>query len=332
MSALFTPLTVKHLTLPNRVVMPPMVCVGLPELAELGDCEGRVSAPWVQHYARRAQAGTALIIVEATAVDEGGRCWPTGLGAWSDDHLPGLRRLAQALHQGGALAALQLVHGGQQSDPHLSPQGLVGPSDLPATEDRPPVRSLTVEEIKAIEQRFVEAAWRAVEAGFDGVELHGAHGFLLDSFLSPERNHRTDQYGGEVKNRARVLGETLQQVRSQLPPDALVWPRLSVFNHLGEGFTADDLREVVMAVEGAGAELIHLSTDGALQPCFGEARTLGQWVRGFTALPLIIAGGLGDPHAAERLIAEGHGDLAAVGSAMFQDPDWTAHAREMLTD
>jgi 2,4-dienoyl-CoA reductase-like NADH-dependent reductase (Old Yellow Enzyme family) len=332
MSALFTPLTVKHLTLPNRVVMPPMVSGGLPELAELADSGGQVSAPLVQHYARRAQAGTALIIVEATAVDEGGRCWPTGLGAWSDDHLPGLRRLAEAIHQGGAVAAIQLLHGGQQANPHLCPQGLVGPSDLPATENRPPVRGLTAEEITAIEQRFVEAALRAVEAGFDGVELHGAHGFLLDSFLSPERNHRTDQYGEDVKNRARTLGETLGQVRAQLPPHILVWPRLSVFNHVGEGFTAEDLREVVRAVETSGAELIHLSTDGALKPCFGEARTLGQWVRGFIQLPLIVAGGLGDPHAAERLVAEGHGDLAAVGSAMLQDPDWTAHARETLTD
>jgi 2,4-dienoyl-CoA reductase-like NADH-dependent reductase (Old Yellow Enzyme family) len=98
------------------------------------------------------------------------------------------------------------VHGGPQGNAQLSPQGLVGPSDLPATEKRPAVRGLTVEEIKAIEQRFVEAALRAAEAGFDGVELHGAHGFLLDSFVSPERNRRTDQYGGDVKNRARMLG------------------------------------------------------------------------------------------------------------------------------
>ena len=330
MSALFMPLTVKHLTLPNRVVMPPMVCVVLPELAEFGDSGGRVTEPLVQHYARRAQAGTALVIVEATMVDEGGRCWPTGLGAWSDDHLPGLRRLAQALHDAGAAAALQLVHGGQQSNPDLSPQGLVGPSDLPATADRPPVRGLTVDEIKTLQQRFVEASLRAVEAGFNGVELHGAHGFLLDSFLSPERNHRTDQYGGDAASRARMLAETLYQVHAELAPQALVWPRLSVFNHLGEGFTAEDLSEIVVELESAGAELIHLSTDGALKPCFGEARTLGQWVRGFTELPLIVAGGLGDPHEAERLIAEGHGDLAAVGSPMLRDPDWTAHAREVL--
>jgi NADPH2 dehydrogenase len=326
---LFTPLTVKHLTLPNRVAMPPMVSGGF---AERGDTGGIVSAPVMEHYARRAQAGTALIIVEATAVDEGGRCWPTGLGAWSDDHLPGLRRLAEAIHEGGAVAAIQLVHGGPQGNSQLSPQGLVGPSDLPATEKRPSVRGLTVEQIKAIEQRFVEAAGRVVEAGFDGVELHSAHGFLLDSFLARERNHRTDQYGGEMKNRARMLEETLEQVRAQLPPSALVWPRVSVFNHLEEGFTVDDLREVVLAVDAAGAEIIHLSTDGALRPCFGEARSLGQWVRGFTELPLILAGGLGDPHDAERLVAEGHGDLAAVGSAMLQDADWTAHAREALTD
>ena len=329
MSTLFTPLTVKHLTLPNRVVMPPMVSGGF---AERGDTGGMISEAVVEHYARRAQAGTALIIVEATAVDEGGRCWPTGLGAWSDDHLPGLRRLAEAIHEGGAAAAVQLVHGGPQGNPDLCPQGLVGPSDLPATEKRPPVRGVTTEDIAAIQQRFVEAAGRAAEAGFDGVELHGAHGFLLDSFLSPERNHRTDQYGGDMKNRARMLGETLKQVRAQLPAHALVWPRLSVFNHVEEGFTAEDLRAVVLAVEAAGAELIHLSTRGALQPSFGEARTLGQWVRGFTQLPLIVAGGLGDPRDAERLIAEGHGDLAAVGSAMLSDPDWTAHAREALTD
>jgi NADPH2 dehydrogenase len=303
-----------------------MVVVGRPGFEQIASASDPVTAGRVQHYAARAAGGTGLVIVEATAVEPQGRCWAGGLDAWAPEHAPGLARLAEAIRTAGAVPAVQLVHGGPQSSPRIVKERLA-PS---AYEEG--LHALTPEEIRRIQDHFAAAAIRAVEAGFDGVELHGAHGFLLDSFLSPERNHRTDQYGGAAQNRVRMLAETLAHVRAQLSPHALVWARLSVFNHVEEGFTADDLREVVVAVEAAGADLIHLSTRGALQPCFGEDRTLGQWVRGFTELPLIVAGGLGDPHDAERLVAEGHGDLAAVGSAMLEDPDWSAHAHEVLTD
>jgi NADPH2 dehydrogenase len=330
MSALFSLITVKHITFRNRVVMPPMVCIAMPELANCAAADGVISDATIEHYGRRADAGTALIIVEATAVDEGGRCWEGGLGAYSDNHLPGLKRLAQRIHDGGAIAGIQLVHGGPQGSPQLTPRGLVGPSDVAPTESQPNVRALTVPEIQQVQQRFADAAARAAQAGFDLVEVHGAHGFLLDSFLMAERNRRSDEYGASIEGRMRMLVETCERVRQSIGDSALLDCRISVFNKRQEGFTAADLERLVRGLEQAGVDLLHVSTDGAFRGYFGTPRTIGHWVKSITHLPVIVAGGLGDPPDAERLIAEAHADFAAVGSAMLRDPDWTLHARQQL--
>jgi NADPH2 dehydrogenase len=330
MSVLFSTITVKHLTFKNRVVMPPMVSVGLPELADCAAVDGVVSEAGLEHYARRARAGTGLIIVEATAVDEGGRCWKGGLCAYSDKHLPGLRRLAERIHAGGAAAGIQLVHGGPQGSPELAPDGLVGPSEVQPTESHPGVRALTVEEIHRIEQFFEEAAARAVEAGFDVVEVHGAHGFLLDSFVLAQRNRRTDEYGSSLGGRMRMLLETCRRVKQRISVRALLDCRISIFNKREEGFSAGDLKQLVGGLEDAGIDLLHISTDGAFKGYFGSERTIGQWAKKMTDLPIIVAGGLGDPADAERAVAEGHADFAAVGTAMLKDPDWTRRAAEKL--
>lgn len=330
MSALFSPITIKHVKFRNRVVMPPMVCAAMPGLVQGAPVEGVASDASVEHYARRARAGTGLIIVEATAVDEGGRCWKAGLGAYADRHVPGLKRLAQAIHSGGAVAGIQLVHGGPQGSPELCAGGLVGPSDVAATESQPQVRALSVEEIHTIQKRFADAAGRAAEAGFDLVEVHGAHGFLLDSFLMAARNRRTDEYGGTVEGRMRMLLETCRRVRQRIGERTLLDCRISIFNKRDEGFTASDLEKLVRGLEGAGVDVIHVSTDGAFRGYFGAERTIGQWAKQFTNLPIIVAGGLGNPADAERLIADGHADFAAVGSAMLSDPEWTRHAAEQL--
>jgi 2,4-dienoyl-CoA reductase-like NADH-dependent reductase (Old Yellow Enzyme family) len=177
-------------------------------------------------------------------------------------------------------------------------------------------------EIRAIEARFADAAARSVEAGFQVVELHAAHGYLLDSFLSKRRNLREDEYGGDLRGRMRFLVETAQQVRARLGGQALLDCRISFFNKLDEGFAAADLIELVMGLQDSGIDLLHLSTRGGLAPCFGMEKTAGQWAREVTNLPLIVAGGLGNPADARRLIAEGHADFAAVGRALLADPEW----------
>jgi len=162
------------------------------------------------------------------------------------------------------------------------------------------------------------------------VEVHGAHGFLLDSFLITQRNRRSDAYGGSLAGRMRFLVETCKQVRVRIGSLALLGCRISIFNKLDEGFSQEDLAQLVQGLEKASVDVLHVSTDEAFKGYFGTRKTIGQWVKELTGLPIIVAGGLGDPARAERLVAEGHADLAAVGRAMLQDPEWTRHAREAL--
>jgi len=322
MSMLFSRITVKGLTFRNRVVMPPMV-------TGKADAQGCVTEALIEHYQARAAAGTGTIIVEATAVDAGGQVWRGGLGAFSDDHLPGLTRLASAIKAEGAVAAIQLVHGGPQSSVEVAGQR-VGPSAVAPPDGGRVPRALTGEEITAIEEQFARAARRAAEAGFEVAELHGAHNFLLDSFLSSRFNVRRDEYGGRVENRMRMLVETCRRTRQLLPAGALLCARVSMFNKPPESFTADDFRTLARALAEAGLDLLHLSTDGAFKPCFGTSKPLGRWAKESVELPVIVAGGLGDPKEAERAIATGLADFAAVGSALMEDAEWTRHAREAL--
>jgi 2,4-dienoyl-CoA reductase-like NADH-dependent reductase (Old Yellow Enzyme family) len=196
-----------------------------------------------------------------------------------------------------------------------------------SAEARPP-RALTVEEIVRIEERFADAAGRCLQAGFDAVEAHGAHGYLLDSFLSSHSNRRTDEYGGYVSGRMRMLLETCRKMKERIGDKQLIC-RISLFNK-SEGFSLDEYRELVGGLGAAGVDIVHVSTDGAFKPFFGSKKSLGQWTKDISEAPVIVAGGLGAPADAERAVAEGHCDLAAIGNAMYEDPEWTAKARRAL--
>jgi 2,4-dienoyl-CoA reductase-like NADH-dependent reductase (Old Yellow Enzyme family) len=323
MSVLFSPIEVKSIRFRNRVVMPPMVSGN-------SNLDGLVTDAIIDHYRQRAEAGTGTIIVEATNVDESGRPWAKGLGAWHDDQVEGLTSLARVIHEYGSVAAIQLVHGGPQASPDMPGVSVVGPSTVPHSAEARPPRALTVEEIGQIEERFAAAAARCTRAGFDAVEAHGAHGYLLDSFLSSHSNRRTDRYGGDIPNRMRMLLETCARMRKRIGDRALLICRISLFNK-GEGeFGIGEYRQLVGGLESAGADMLHISTDGAFRPYFGEEKTLGQWAKSIFRMPVIVAGGLGDPADAERAVAAGHCDFAAVGNAMYEDAKWTEKARHAL--
>jgi 2,4-dienoyl-CoA reductase-like NADH-dependent reductase (Old Yellow Enzyme family) len=321
-SALFSPIQVKDVRFRNRVVMPPMVTL-------LADEAGRVTDDLVEHYLPRARAGTALIIVEATCVDEKGRIWERGIGAWSDDHVSGLARLAGAIKGEGAVAGIQLVHGGPQTSVELCGERL-GPSEADPPQGGPRPRAMTVAEIRAAQQSFVSAAARCAEAGFDLVEVHGAHDYLLDSFVSAATNQRTDEYGDAFRNRIRNLVETCARVKDRAGDKPLVCCRFSIFNKEPGEWGTQDLELLVGELKRAGVDVLHASTDGALKPCLGTGETIGRLVKRATDLPIIVAGGLGNPHFAERAVADGHADFAAIGQAMFDDTDWTIRAKGAL--
>lgn len=322
MSVLFSPIQVKGTGFRNRVVMPPMVTL-------LADESGRVTDKLVEHYVARARAGTGLIIVEATCVDDKGRIWERGIGAWRDDHIPGLARLASAIKDQGAVAGVQLVHGGPQTSVELCGERL-GPSEADPPQGGPRPRAMTTAQIRAAQQSFAAAASRCVQADFDLVEVHGAHDYLLDSFVSAATNRRTDEYGGAFENRIRNLVETCSRVKGRIGDRPLLCCRFSIFNKEPGEWGTQDLELLAGELGRAGVDILHASTDGALKPCLGTGETIGRLVKRATDLPLIVAGGLGNPHFAERAVAEGHADFAAIGQAMFDDPDWTIRAKAAL--
>jgi NADPH2 dehydrogenase len=330
MSNLFSPITIKTKTFRNRVVMPPMVRSAPLMSPEVIECDGHVNDAVIGHYQQRARAGTGLIIVEATAVEPGGRVWRNGLNVFDDATVPGLAGLADAIHAEGAAAGIQIVHGGPQSSSQVTGCDVFGPSAVQASASAPNVRELTVAQIEQTEQHFAEAAQRAVQAGFDLVEVHGAHGYLLDSFLSTRSNRRTDKYGGDAAGRMGMLVETCRTVRERIGTQALLDCRVSVFNKLEEGYSLGDFIQLVRALDGAGIDVLHISTDGALRGYFGSDRTIQSFARAETRVPIIVAGGLSNPYDGERVVAEGQADFVAMGSAMLKDPEWTSHAREKL--
>jgi len=303
--------------------MPPMV-------REHGDDDGCVTDDVVAYYRRRAAAGTGLIIVEATAVEPAGRTWPGGLCAYTPAHLPGLRALAGAIHAEGAAALLQLVHGGPKATPRVSGRETVAASAVQPSGSRAMPRALTVEDVRRTQLHFAGAAELAMEAGFDGVEVHGAHGYLLDAFLSRKYNVRDDEYGGSMENRVRVLTETCRSVREWAGAGALLACRFSLFNKLHEGFSPADLATLVRGLEAGGVDLLHVSTLAVFGEYFDTGRSLGQLVKELTDLPTIVAGGLREPADAERAVSQGHGDMAAVGTAMMRDADWSRRAAGLL--
>ncbi|HEY3397522.1 MAG TPA: NADH:flavin oxidoreductase [Armatimonadota bacterium] len=324
MSQLFSPFTVRGLTFPSRLVMPPMVMAGQPGMEDAATAADPVTDQRLLHYAERARGGTGLVIVEATAVEPAGRVWPGGLTAYREEDSGGLTRLVHALVASGAVPSIQLVHGGPSSPPELVGQ-VLSPSAY-----QPGLTALTGEKIADIQEQFVQAAVRCVRAGFPAVEVHGAHGFLLDSFLMAERNQRTDQYGGSPEGRRRMLVETCAALRECVGDCTVLMCRISPFTKLPGEVTPENLRDLVTALAEAGVDFLDVSTDGVFKGWFDSDRTLGQWVQEFTDLPVMVTGGVRTAEQAERVIAEGHGQFVGVATAMLRNPAWAAEARAVL--
>lgn len=326
MSLLQTPVQVGAVRLRNRIAMPPMVRLAPHVSPELAGNDGEFSDELIEHYAQRARAGTALIIVEATCVDPAGRVWRQGLNAYDDSSTEGLARLASAIADAGAVPGIQLVHGGPQADAALCGGVTYGPSEVAPSVGQPEPIALSPQGILEIEQRFLDAALRVASAGFRFIELHAAHGYLLDSFISPIRNHRTDAFGGSLENRMRIITDILLRLKVLLGNATAVGARISVFTHIADGFGEPELRTMIQILEQAGSDFVDLSMDRVLRNAFGTSRTMGQMARAAAHVPIIVAGEIKTPEEAERVVAEGHGDVVAIGRAMLQDPRWAEKA------
>jgi len=318
---LWEPCRIGRMELKNRIVMPPMV-------TRYASDDGFVTERTKNYYEARARGGPGLVIVEATYVHRQGWAFYNQIGISEDKFIPKLKELTDVVHQHGARIGIQLHHGGRQATEALSGLQPVAPSPLPMAGGEMP-RELTVEEIAETVAYFAEAAVRAKKAGFDGVELHAAHGYLIDQFLSPISNKRTDEYGGDVHRRARFLLETIAAVKEAAGDDYPVWCRMDGREYGSEGITLEDAQETARLAQDAGLVAIHVTAWGPATPINRTTPTfvsaileeLAEGIKKAVSIPVIAVGRL-TPEDGERLLKEGKADLIAIGKAMLADPEW----------
>jgi 2,4-dienoyl-CoA reductase-like NADH-dependent reductase (Old Yellow Enzyme family)/thioredoxin reductase len=305
----------------NRIVMPPM---GTKHATK----EGYVTDQVKDYFEARARGGAGLIIVEATLVHPRGRAFERLLEITDDKFIPGLSGLVGVIHKHGAKAAIQLQHCGRNAKSKFTGMQPVAPSPIPAPGGEVP-KELTVEEIKEIIGYFADAAVRAKKAGFDAIEIHGAHGYLIDQFLSPSSNKRQDIYGGGVQNRARLLTEIIKAVKGAVGGGFPVWGRINGMEYGTEGGTTlEDAKETARLTQEAGADAIHVSAHGpkalqhqqVLKPVSGVFADLAKGIKKVVTVPVIVVGRV-TPEAGERILSEGKADLVAIGKALFTDPE-----------
>ncbi|MBW2061077.1 MAG: FAD-dependent oxidoreductase [Deltaproteobacteria bacterium] len=328
---LLSPLRIKGMELPNRAVMPPMG-------TNLSNNDGTVSEALLAYMKRQSRSGVGLIIVEVAAVHPSGASIASELGVYDDRFVDGLKKLAAVIHEGGGKAAMQLHHAGRESFFLLQRGEAIAPSAVPSVVFRQPAREMTIEDIKKIIASFGRAAVRAQEAGFDAVEVHGAHGYLLAQFLSALSNQRDDEYGGSLDNRARFIIEILEEVRKNVGDDFPVSLRLSAEEFIKNGYVVEDLQPILPDFIKAGADIIHASLGTHGSPA-GITSAPPEYEPGFNAwrakkvkevvdVPVIAVGRFTDPVRADEVIANGKADLVAFGRQQLADPDYLTKARE----
>lgn len=331
LSALLSPITIRKTEIPNRAVMPPMGTA-------LGNPDGTVSDALLAYMQRQAAGGVGLLISEISAVHPSGIVTPAEVGSYDDRFIPGLKRLAQVMHSAGSKAALQLHHAGRESYYLLKKGEAIGPSAAPSLVFGKPPREMSIELIHEIVAAFGAAAARAQEAGFDAVEIHGAHGYLLTQFLSAISNHRTDEYGGDFTRRARFIVEVAEEIRRRVGPDFPVLLRISAEEYIKGGYTVDDVITILPALVAAGVDVIHasLGTHGSpagitsAPPMFETGFNVwrAQKIKAAVNIPVIAVGRFSDPRQADEVIARGEADMVAFGRQQLCDPDYLVKARQ----
>ena len=322
---IFTPLTIKNMTIRNRVAMPPMG-------TNYGGAMGDFTEEHVQYYEKRAKGGTGLIIVENACVDfPMGSNGTTQIRLDHDRYMPNLFRLTERLHRHGACVAIQINHSGASAVPgRIEGNTPVSSSNVPSKTGGAIPRPLTVEEIYAIADKYADAARRAQMAGFDAVEIHGGHSYLLCQFLSPLYNKRTDEFGGSLENRVRFPKLVLEKVRAAVGPMFPISFRFSADEFMEGGNTLEDTLEMM---EYLIDEIDILNVSAAVNDTLQyqiDANYLKDGWRSYMAKafkekfnkPVITSGNIRNPEVAEKILAEGHADLLAMGRGLIADPEW----------
>jgi 2,4-dienoyl-CoA reductase-like NADH-dependent reductase (Old Yellow Enzyme family)/thioredoxin reductase len=331
---LFAPGKIGSLELPNRVVF-------AATSSELADKDGFVGDDLVEYYAERARGGTGLIVVEATYIEQEGKRLHHNAMLHDDCFIPGLRKVVRAAHAEGARMALQLNHGGRESIPDVSGSVPLAPSPIPSqftgVGDAVIPKELTIGEIDRIVERFAEAARRSRDAGFDAVELHGAHGYLIGEFLSPDSNKREDDYGGGVQGRAYFCVRLIQAIKAKLGADYPVIVRMNGRDHVQHGLELADAIEMAVMFEAAGADSIsvsggvHASRPYMVVPGMSVDRgcyvSYGDAIRKRVKVPVMVVGRINTPELAEQILEDGQADFICLSRALIADPYFPAKAK-----
>lgn len=333
---LFSPIKMGSLTLPNRLVMPAMT-------TNLAGEDGSINDRLIDFYATRAQGGVGMVEVELSIVSIEGKRLPYNIGIWHDGQIEGLAKLARAIREAGAVAAIQIGHGGRESISSITGYTPVAPSDLPSIfrgipSDLEKPLALDLAGIKRLKSDFIRAARRALEAGFQAVEIHGCHGYLIAQFLSVYANKRTDLYGGSLENRARLLVEIIEGIKKDCGPDFPVVARINGNDFVPDGNTEADAGKIAFLAQKAGADAIHVSAGfqqsrpfrlvpamDMVEACHTQ---LAHAVKAEVDIPVIAVGKIGHPELAEEILDQKRADLIAMGRPLICDPQFPLKARQ----
>lgn len=337
---LFSPFQLRSIEFRNRIGVSPM--------CQYSSEDGFANHWHFAHLGSRAQGGAGLVELEAAAVLPEGRISPADLGIWKDEHIPSLGRIADFLHSQGSRTGMQLAHAGRKAStatPFEAGRVLVtpeeggwqplAPSAIAFAPDYAVPAELNLSGIQAVVEGFQKAARRTLEAGFDFVEIHAAHGYLLHEFLSPLSNHRTDAYGGSFDNRIRIVLEVVDAVRREWPESLPLFVRISVTDWADGGWNADESVQLAKHLREHGVDLVDASSGGLVHDAkipvaAGYQVGFAARIRREAGIATAAVGLITEPAQANAIIAEGEADFVFLARAMLRDPYWAVHATAAL--
>lgn len=337
---LFTPFKQRSITLPNRIVVSPM--------CQYSSVDGFASDWHLVHLGSRAIGGAGVVMTEAAAVSPEGRITPGDLGIWKDEHIPELARIAKFLREHGSVPAIQLAHAGRKASMAkpweatrvVAPseggwENVVAPSAEPFAPNYPVPHAMDRAAMDKVIADFTAAAKRALAAGFLLAEVHCAHGYLANEFLSPVSNHRTDEYGGSLENRARFPLEIVRAVRAAFPEELPVWVRVSAVDWVEGGLTIEDSVAFARLLKQEGVDLVDVSSGGndprqkiTVGP--GYQVPFAERIRREAGIATGAVGMITDPAQAEAILEDGKADVVLLAREFLRDPYWPIHAAEQL--
>ena len=328
MSKLFSSFKIKDMELKNRIVMSPMC------MDSCYNKDGLASTWHFIHYSTRAIGGVGLIIIESTGIEPGGRITDKDLGIWSKDHVKYLSKIVNECHKYGAKMGIQINHAGRKSETLSYP--IIAPSPIAFNENYRLPNEMTKEDIINTINLFKTAAQKALTAGFDLLELHGAHGYLIGQFLSPLTNKRKDEYGGTRENRVRFLREIIQAVKTVWPETKPIQLRVSAEDYVEGGNSAEETAALINLIKATGIDIVNVSSGGTVparistypgyQICYSEV------IKAHCNIPTIAGGLITSPLMAEEILNNKRSDLVYLGRELLRNPYWAFSAANQLEE